>query len=166
MRNVTIAALAAIGLLAAGPGGARATDKEPDKPPDATKPAPDSHDAVMKDMVGLLNEFAGILEKAKDKASAEKAKEDLKALGDKFQKVGARARKLGEPGKDTEEALKKKYMPEMEKAQKRLNEAAQNLAKNPEVAVILGPALQEFAKKMMEAMPRPGKKGPEKKDSP
>jgi len=152
MRNATIAALAAIVLLAVGPGSTRATDKERDKP------ASDSHDAVMKDMVGLMNEFAGILEKATDKASAEKAKDDLKTLGAKFQKVGDRAKKLGEPGKDQQEALKKKYQPEMEKVQRRLMDAVQKLAKNPEVAVVLGPALQEFAKKMAEAMPKPEKK--------
>jgi len=162
MRNRTIAVLMAIALLVTGSGRTRADEK--DKPGDTSKPAADSHDAVMKDMVGLLNDFAKLLENATDKASAEKSRDALKPLGDKFTKVGERAKKLGEPGKDQEEALKKKYMPEMEKAQKRLNEAAQKMSKNPEVALILAPALQDFAKKMVEAMPRPGKKGPEKKE--
>jgi len=151
MRNATIAVLTvALAVLVGGCSGGSSGKPKEDKGEQSTG---GTHDAVMTEMTGLMNEYADILAKAKDKASAEKAKDDLKALGDKFQSVGERAKKLGEPGKDQQEALMKKHMPEMEKAQKRIMEASVEMSKHPEAAKVLAPAMQELSKKM-QAMPK------------
>jgi len=149
---MTTAVLTAIALLAAGPGGTRATDKEPDKPPDTTKPAPDSHDAVLKDAIKLMHEVADTLDKVKDKDSAEKGKRELEAQGKKWKALAQRMKKLGKPDRDTEKALQKKFQSDLEKAQKHILQAATGLGKSPEAAAVILPALQDLAKTMMEAM--------------
>ena len=63
-------------------------------------------------------------------------------------KFDKRMKKLGEPGKDKEEALKKKYEPEIQKATKRMTDAGMTALKNPEVAKVLAKPIQDFGKAM------------------
>src|SRR5262245_42908495 len=117
------------------------------------------HEAVTKDMIVVLNEYAVVLESAKDKKSAEKAKDNLDDIDKRFKEVGERAKKLKdkEPTKEQQKALETKFKADLEAATKKMGEASMKLAKHPEAAKILAPAVPKIQKTMQESMPSPSK---------
>src|SRR5688572_15446690 len=93
-------ALAATLLL-----GTNARTQEKDKP---VKDTPkDTFESVIKAQLKVMNDLCDVLETAKDEASGDKAIEKLKPFAKLQQDLGARMTKLGKPGPDEEEALKK-----------------------------------------------------------
>jgi flagellar biosynthesis/type III secretory pathway protein FliH len=69
----------------------------------------DPHEAAMRDMVSLLEEFNAELATVEDEASLEAALPKLKAITARAKDVQQRIEKMEDPSKEKEEALKKKY---------------------------------------------------------
>jgi hypothetical protein len=108
--------------------------------------------ALMKDSIGLMNEYAEIIEGVKDKDTAEKAKGKFDDLEKKFKDLGDRLKKA-KPTKEQMKSLEEKFKDDMEKAQKRMIDASKKL--KPDMAKIILPATEKLQKTMMEAMPPP-----------
>jgi len=110
----------------------------------------DSPDSIMKDTIKLMNDMADAVESAKDKDSAEKAKAKLEDIDKKFKDLAERAKKV-KVSDDQGKKLTEKYKEDIEKATKRMMEAGMSLAKNPEAAAIIAPALKQIQKSAEEA---------------
>jgi hypothetical protein len=67
----------------------------------------DSPDKVANDSIGVMEEMATILEGVKDEASAKKANDKLRALGDKMKEIKARQDKLAMTAQQKAEMQKK-----------------------------------------------------------
>jgi hypothetical protein len=104
----------------------------------------DPHEAIYKDLVGLMNDMATVFEGVKDKASAEAAKPKLQEINKRLKEIGERAKKAGKISKAKADSLEKKYKPQLEAAGKRLDTAASGLKGNRDVGLILLGPMMEF----------------------
>jgi hypothetical protein len=130
MFRLTLSALT-LSLLLAG----TATAQDKDKPAkEATKA---DFEKLVKEQIGMLNQMCVLLESVKDKASGEKAVPKLKALAKKGEELKARMEKLGKPSKETEQALKEKYSPEIQKVIPRLVKESTRIGNDPELKKVL-----------------------------
>jgi len=86
------------------------------------------YDEVMTAMVKKLNDTAAILEKIKDKASADKEQPGLKKVAAEMKELKAKSDKLGKPSKEQEAELKKKHEKDIEAALKKLTGEAIRLS--------------------------------------
>ena len=97
----------------------------------------DSRDKVMEDQLGLMASMVGVLEGVTDKATAEKAKPEMKSLNTKAEAVKLRADKLGEPTEEEEKGLKEKYGAQMEEVGGKIMAQMMRLMAKPEVMAII-----------------------------
>jgi len=82
--------------------------------------AQETHEVLAEDAIKAFDTFASVLSTIKDKDSAEKAKPDLKKVGEKLAGLKGRFEKIGEPKGDKKDELDKKFKPKMEEVQKKL----------------------------------------------
>ncbi len=141
LKRLTAGVLAlAVALLLAGNGFA-------DDKPAKDKPEKETPDQFMKEAIKLMGEFADAFEKIKDKDSAEKAKPKLVDLTKRFKKLDVRGRKiLTALPKEDQEALEKKYKPEIAKVSKRLLGAMSKALEDPEARKVLADIEKEASK--------------------
>lgn len=92
------------------------------------------HDEAMEAQMDLMEEMVGILEGVTDKASAEKAKPEMEALGKKAQKLAEEIEKLPQPDQAELKRLQEKYQPRMEEFQKKAMEHMMKLMTYPELS--------------------------------
>jgi len=105
----------------------------------------DSHEKAAGDMVSLMNRLADTLDTVKDKASAEAAKDKLKAIGTEMKEMKARMDKLGKPSEAKEKELKEKYEKELTAATTRIMGASMKIAAaGPEAAEILKDVMNDM----------------------
>jgi hypothetical protein len=97
----------------------------------------DSRDKVFVDQLALMTSMTGVLEGVTDKATAEKAKPELKSLTEKAEVIKARADKLGEPSQEEEEAMKAKYGPQMEAVGSKMMAQMMRLMAKPEAMAVI-----------------------------
>ena len=96
----------------------------------------DSHESVIKEQIGLMNEMADVMEGIKTKADAEAAKPKLESIASKMKDLQEKAKKMGEPSEEKQKELMEKYMPELMKAGMRMM-SAQSKMSDPEIADVL-----------------------------
>lgn len=105
----------------------------------------DSHEKVTKDVISLMNKLGDTLGTVTDKASAEAAKDKLKALGDEMKALKSRMDKVGKPSGDAEKKLEEKYKSEMEAAMKKMMSATMKIATaGPEAQAALKDVMENF----------------------
>jgi ketopantoate reductase len=103
-----------------------------------------THEDVARDAIGTMNEFAGVLAKCTDKASAEKHKGELEAIATKMKEQKAKMEKMGAPSKEDEEAMKKKLDADMQAAMQKMMQEAMRISQNQEVMAVVGPVLEKM----------------------
>ena len=107
----------------------------------------DTHEGVADAMTSNMEEMATILEGIDSKDAADSAAGDLEKLAERVAEVNEAYNKLGNPDKEAEDALEKKYKERMMKAMQRIGTAAQKA----------GPYMAE-SQKCQEAFQRVGEK--------
>jgi len=110
------------------------------------------HEAVMKEMIGALNEFADALESVKDQQSAKAAAVKINKICDKLTDITNRAKALPKVTQSQNDALEKKFKPDLEKASARIQavafQAGANSGGDPDFIAALK-RLEEVGKAMM-----------------
>lgn len=108
----------------------------------------DTADSISDEMVSGFSELVTALESAKDKASAEKAATKINGIADKLVAIAGRLEALGDPS-EADVKLVKEKMDKAEEANKaKMESIFQGMMTKPEVAPILGKAMQDFSKKL------------------
>lgn len=100
-------------------------------------PAADEYENAIKELLRLKTEACDLMDKVKDKKTAEDNKAKLKVLAGNLQDVQKRLAKLGAPPKEFEKKLTEQYVPELFKLVPRINDAEKKLQK-PEIKEVLG----------------------------
>ena len=103
-----------------------------------------THEDVARDAIGTMNEFSAVLAKITDKASAEKHVKELEALSAKMKATKAQMEKMGEPSKEAEEAMKKKYDADMQAAMQKMMQESIRISQNPEIMAVVQPVLEKM----------------------
>jgi peptidoglycan hydrolase CwlO-like protein len=85
----------------------------------------EKHEAVMKELIGALNDFASALESVKDNASAKEAAAKIDKVTAQLGDIAKKAEGL-KATKAQNEALEKKFKPEMEKLEARIKKAGES----------------------------------------
>ena len=88
------------------------------------------YEAVIKGMVGQLNELADALGSVKDKDTAKTAAGTIDKICDRLSELGKEAQTLTKLPKDEDDKLMKKYQPELLKATKRIQGVAFRAGQN------------------------------------
>jgi hypothetical protein len=92
-------------------------------------------DGIMQDMLGMMNDMTATLATIKDEASAKAAVPKLEELAKKGEELKKRADELKtKVSKDEEEALKKKYEPQIKEATEKLMKETFRVATVPGAA--------------------------------
>jgi hypothetical protein len=91
-------------LLPAGAGGGAAA----------------AHDALVKDMLGDLEQIHKVLLTIKDEPSADAARPDLKKVALHLAELRKRAKEVKQPSKAEKDELEKRYKPKFDEALKKL----------------------------------------------
>jgi hypothetical protein len=86
--------------------------------------AGESHEAVIKDMLGEIEQINKALSAVKDRESADAKKPELKKSAEKLLELRKQAEQLREPAKAEKDRLAKEYGPKMEEAIKKLRDEA------------------------------------------
>ena len=96
-----------------------------------------SPDGIMQDTLGLMNDMTATLATIKDEASAKAAIPKLQDLANKGEEIKKRAEAMktaNKLSKDDEEALKKKYEPQLKEATEKLMKETFRVATVPGAA--------------------------------
>jgi hypothetical protein len=115
MRTVFIRGACAAALLVAG----------------ACSKGGGGYEGTMQKMLGQLNELSSVLEGVKDEASAKAAKPKLQKIGAEMQELKKQVDAMKKPTKEEEDALKKKYEPQMKDAVAKLMKESMRVAMVP-----------------------------------
>jgi hypothetical protein len=104
----------------------------------------DTHEKLTADSIAAMKEFSGIIASIKDEPSAQAAKPKLEALGDRMEALRKRRDALGQPTKEQEEALKKKYEPEVKQIAEEMLPNMMRVAFDPKLSVHVKDSLEKI----------------------
>lgn len=105
----------------------------------------DTHESVMREMIGQMKAMVDAMKSVKDKESATAQVSSFKAIGDKMKDIKARADKLPKLSTEEENALEQKLKGEMEPVMKDLmTETFRVAALGPEVQAELQSAMESL----------------------
>ncbi|OAI49925.1 hypothetical protein AYO44_18210 [Planctomycetaceae bacterium SCGC AG-212-F19] len=93
--------------------------------------AADTHDSLVKELLGTLKDAVGVLKTVKDEKTAKDAQPKVGKISDQMGDIKKRMDKLGKPTKEQEDELQKKYKGEMETTFKGFAEELTRVAKVP-----------------------------------
>ena len=112
----------------------------------------DSHEKVVDDVMKQMDRMASAMSSITDKASAEKAVTELKAVAEEMKKLGERAKKLGEPSAEVKTKLEAKMIAKQTEMQKTMAGMQASMTKaGPEAGMVLMKGMAEIAPAMQEA---------------
>jgi hypothetical protein len=117
---------------------------------------PDSHEKLADDVMAQMEKLANAMSEAKDKATAEKAAADIKAMIPDFKKLGERAKALGKASPEVATKIQAKLKPKQEELSKKM--AGAGPGASPEAGLALMGAVMELMPHMQEietAIPSP-----------
>lgn len=103
----------------------------------AAPAAADAHEELLKDILKVITEVCDVMDKVKDKATAEQNKAKLKELAARMDELRKQAEKLGPPGAELQKKLAEEYLPQFMKLEPRMLAVRKNLEK-PEIKAVLG----------------------------
>lgn len=78
--------------------------------------AQDTHDALLKEMLGNLKEAIGLLKGVKDEETAKAASPKVKKIAETMKETAKKLEKIGKPTKEQEADLEKKYKEDLTKS--------------------------------------------------
>ncbi len=90
----------------------------------------EQNEAIIKDMVKCLNDFADALATVKDKETAKAAAGKISKTADELEALGKKAEKAPKLDAAENKKLQEKYQPQLEKVTKRLKDVAGTAAAN------------------------------------
>lgn len=93
--------------------------------------AADTHETLIKELLGTLKDAVGVLKTIKDEKTAKDAQPKVGKITDQMSDIKKRMDKLGKPPKDQDEELQKKYKADMETTLKSFAEELTRVAKVP-----------------------------------
>lgn len=93
--------------------------------------AADTHEMLVKELLGVLKEATGLLKTVKDEKTAKDAQPKVVKISDQMGDIKKRMDKIGKPTKEQEDELQKKYKGEMETTFKSFAEELGRVAKVP-----------------------------------
>ena len=96
----------------------------------------DTHEQIMDDTLGLMEQLAGFLEKARDANSASQAADGIKKLVPEFGKIADRSRAVGKPAGDVAQDLQKKFDSRRTQVLQRINAATEQARALKEAALL------------------------------
>jgi hypothetical protein len=79
-----------------------------------------THESVVKDMLGTVEQIIMVLTNVKDEASAQAARPELKKAGLRMQELRRQAREMKQPTREEKELLEKKYKNQFDEVLKKL----------------------------------------------
>jgi cytochrome c556 len=77
--------------------------------------AQDTHEALLKEMIGNLKEATSLLKGVKDEETANAAGPKVKKIAESMKETAKKLEKLGKPTKEQEAELEKKYKEDLSK---------------------------------------------------
>lgn len=110
----------------------------------------DTPDTLTDEIIVQMNALADAMVSAKDTDSAEAAVTKIEGISDKLDDIAARMDKLETPSEEKKKALDEKMDKATEGMQEKVGGAMTTVMGNPDVAKILGPAMQKFGERMKE----------------
>ena len=103
----------------------------------------DSRDQIMREGIDAINEIADMFDTVKDEASANALKPKINDFRERIEALSARAAKLPEPSESEQQALKDKYLHQMNAAADRLGQSTERIAK-PDMLPYSEPIVMEL----------------------
>ncbi len=103
------------------------------------------HESVMKDSISKMKELVSILKGVTDEASAKAAGPKIEAVSADMKKLQEDAKKLGDPPKDKQDELMKKYASELASVQADMMKESTRIAMNPKLSTILEPSMKNLS---------------------
>ena len=91
----------------------------------------DTHDSLLKEMLGTMKNAVTVLKGVKDEATAKEALPKVKKICEEMSDQKKRMDKLGKPTKEQDKELQKKYRGEMEQGFKAFTEEMLRVMKVP-----------------------------------
>ncbi|MEM9346808.1 MAG: hypothetical protein AAGB26_09350 [Planctomycetota bacterium] len=105
----------------------------------------DPHEAVVEDMVGLMEDVESALKGVKDKDSAEKVGEKFEAIGEKLNKLIAEMDGMEPPSAEKEKELREKYEPMIEEMKESVEAEMKRIAElGVDVIMTVGAEIQKI----------------------
>jgi hypothetical protein len=104
--------------------------------PDAKRPVP-SFEILNREQIALINELCGVLESVKDEKAAANGIRQINALAKRQRELEKRLSRLGNPSKEEEETILKKYREEMDRSVDRLGGELTRLMNEPRLQKVL-----------------------------
>jgi hypothetical protein len=96
----------------------------------------DTHEQIMDDTLGLMEQLAGFLEQARDTSSASQAVDGIKNLVPEFDKIADRSRAVGKPSGEIAQDLQKKFDQRRTRVLQRINTATEQARALNETALL------------------------------
>ena len=152
LLSIAAATSASFFLASCGEKKEAATSTETEAPAETAVEAEkkDTPDNLTDELIVNMNKIADAISSSKDKASAEQATESLSAISDSIADVASRLDKLETPDDAELTRLDEKMKQASAAIGQKMNSSMPTIMGNQEVAAIIGPALQEFGKRMDE----------------
>ena len=104
----------------------------------------DSYEDVMNSSVEVMEDMITVLEGVDDEASAEKAADEIEALGDRLAEIAAAAKELPEPSEDEMLALVEDQKDNMMQFQERAMPQMMKMVQYPVLADAWGRAMEKM----------------------
>ena len=112
----------------------------------------DTHQKVADDVFKVMERMSTAMGSVTDKASAEKAVAEMKAVAADMKGIAERAKKLGEPSGDVKTALEASMKAKTEELQKKMMGSMSKLAAaGPEAMAVIQAGMAEIGPTMEEA---------------
>lgn len=102
------------------------------------------HESVIKDTVSCMKQLASVLKDVKDEASAKSAVSKIEGIAKEMKTLQEEAKKMGEPSKEVNAELEKKFKSDMEKVTKDLDTEMMRIMKDEKMATIIMKAISEI----------------------
>lgn len=101
-------------------------------------PAPaDTHEELLKESLKVITEVCDVMDKVKDKATAEQNKPKLKELSARMDDLRKRVEKLGEPTVEVVKKITEQYFQQLVTLEQRMLMVRKKLDQ-PEIKAVLG----------------------------
>ena len=106
----------------------------------------DTPESLARDLAVTVHELVDILETVKSEESAERAVDDIVAMGERVKKLNEREKKLGGITPEKRKEIKEKYKPFMDFETERMQQIQTTLESlNPETQLKIAEAVMEMA---------------------
>lgn len=105
-----------------------------------------THEALAKESVAVMEDFGDSLAKITDKASAEKHVSELERLVSRMNDIQARMEKLGEPSEATSTEMEKMMKDSMGPAMQKMTQHMMRIGNDPEIMSVVGPVIEKIDK--------------------